>query len=58
MRAKIASQGKEDFMTECAANDPRFTEEDWVDAFEWLTVSVHCPDCGYTDAHWVEYETM
>ena len=54
----ISSQGKEDFLSECAAHDGSFAEEDWVDAFEWIQVSLECGRCGMDMDNWLDYEAM
>ena len=54
----IHSQGKEDFEEECLSNDDSFTLEDWVNAFEWITISLSCIKCGFTDKDWLDLETM
>ena len=53
----ISSQGKQDFIDECLSNDDTFSEEDWVDGFEWITISLRCIACDYTE-EWMECETM
>ena len=54
----ISSQGKEDFAEECLANDDSFSQEDWVNAFEWITVSLSCIKCGHCEKNWLDFETM
>lgn len=54
----ISSQGKEYFIKECLSNDDSFTIEDWVDAFEWITISLSCKDCGLKSDGWLDLETM
>ena len=54
----IASQGKEDFIEECLANDDSFSLEDWVDAFEWISISLTCEKCGLISKKWLDLETM
>ena len=56
----ISSQGKADFISEVLENseDARFVEEDWVNAFEWITISLKCLTCGFEDKEWIDYETM
>ena len=54
----ISSQGKEDFEEECLSNDDSFTPDDWVNAFEGITVSLTCRGCGLTDDEWLVAETM
>ncbi len=54
----ISSQGKQDFLEECVAYDATFKAEDWVDAFEWITIALTCEACGETEEDWVDLETM
>lgn len=54
----ISSQGKDDFMEECVSNDDSFTIDDWVNAFEWITVSLSCENCTFEDSKWLDMETM
>lgn len=54
----ISSQGKKDFSEECLANDDSFSLKDWVDAFEWITVSVSCIKCNHSENNWLDFETM
>lgn len=53
----ISSQGKQDFIDECTSNDDSFSEDDWVDGFEWINISLRCAECDYTE-EWMECETM
>ena len=53
----ISSQGKEDFISECVSNDDSFSEEDWVDGFEWIKISLCCDNCSHEEG-WVDLETM
>ena len=34
VEVSISSQGKQDFLDECVANDDSFSERDWREAFE------------------------
>ncbi|WP_371366365.1 hypothetical protein SRRS_07530 [Sporomusa rhizae] len=56
----ISSQGQADFIAEVLENseDTRFVEDDWVNAFEWITISLKCLRCGFEDKKWIDYETM
>ncbi len=58
VRVWISSQGPEDFMSECVAHDDSFNGEDWVDAFEWMQVSLECLHCGIEMDNWLDYEAM
>lgn len=53
----ISSQGKQDFIDECTSNDDSFSEDDWVDGFEWISISLRCSECDYAE-EWMECETM
>lgn len=55
---RISSQGKQDFLEECIAHDDSFKAEDWVDAFEWITVSLTCEACGEAEEDWMDLEVM
>lgn len=54
----ISSQGKQDFIDECVSNDDSFIPDDWIDSFEWITVSLTCCHCENTDKDWLDCETM
>ncbi|ERK30504.1 hypothetical protein [Clostridium intestinale] len=53
----IFSQGKQYFIDECTNNDDSFSEDDWVDGFEWINISLRCVECDCTE-EWMECETM
>lgn len=55
---RISSQGKEDFIDECLSTDDSFSVEDWVDAFEWISISLICENCGELSEEWLDAETM
>lgn len=54
----ISSQGPKDFLEECVAHDDSFSAEDWVDGFEWITVSLTCANCDTVQRDWLDLETM
>ena len=54
----VSSQGKEDFIEECVSNDDSFSEDDWVDGFECIRISLNCSKCSCTEDDWVDCETM
>jgi len=56
----IMSQGKQDFIEEVGIvnEESEFSENDWVEAFEWITIGLTCFGCGYGDKKWIDYETM
>ena len=60
MRVSIMSQGKQDFIDESgiADGETEFSESDWVEAFEWITIGLNCNECGHGDEKWIDYETM
>ena len=58
VRVWISSQGREDFLAECAAKDSVFQEEDWVNGFEWIQASLECLRCGMDIEGWLDCETM
>lgn len=56
--AYISSQGKQDFIDECVANDDSFMPDDWIDGFEWITVALTCCNCQQLEQDWLDAETM
>ena len=54
----ISSQGKQDFIDECVSEDDSFLIDQWVDAFDWITVSLQCEPCAHTERGWLDLETM
>ena len=56
----IMSQGKQDFIDETgiADGESEFSENEWIEAFEWITIGLSCYGCGHSDETWVDYETM
>ena len=54
----ISSQGKEDFIEECVSNDDSFSDDDWVDGFEYIRIALNCTNCSYSEDDWVDLETM
>ncbi|MCL2102547.1 MAG: hypothetical protein FWH25_00750 [Syntrophorhabdaceae bacterium] len=57
---RIMSQGKQDFIEESGIADGEtdFLEDDWVEAFGWITIGLKCCGCGNNDEKWIDYETM
>lgn len=48
----------EQFAEEVVAYEPEtYAEEDYVDAFDWITISVECAGCGHKVRDWVNFET-
>ena len=60
MEICIMSQGKQDFIDESgiADGETEFSEDEWIEAFDWITIGLHCHGCGYSDEKWIDYETM
>jgi hypothetical protein len=54
----IASEGLAHFMDFLKDFGDRFKPEDWVDAFGWFQISLHCLSCQTSYPEWVDYETM
>lgn len=54
----ILSQGKQDFIKECVSYDDSFSEDGWVDGFEWITIGITCAACLYDEKGWLDLETM
>ena len=52
---KINSAGKEDFIEETEGD---FDENDWIEAFSWITISTECESCSEKNKEWISYETM
>ena len=56
----ISSQGQNNFIGELAEEikNGKFTKEDWVNAFEWITMDLTCLRCGKIYPNFINYETM
>ena len=52
---KISHTGKEHVMSE---DDPDITEENWAEAFDWITINLECSGCGKVTKDWIDLETM
>lgn len=51
-------EDREQFAEEVVAYEPDvYSEEDYVDAFDWITISVTCTGCGHRAKDWVNFET-
>ena len=57
MIVSISSQGKDDFIDETEDTD-EFSPDDWIEAFEWITIALKCCECEHEDNSWIDYETM
>ena len=51
----INSQGQKDFTQE--AGD-EYEPNDWVEAFDWITIKTKCNSCNKEYNNWISYETM
>lgn len=58
VKIHIMSQGRQDFLEECVAYDSSFSADDWVNAFEWIDISLRCEGCGHIEKEWLDMETM
>jgi hypothetical protein len=52
---KINSQGKQDFVEEAGEE---YNPNDWINAFEWITINLTCSKCKKENKEWISYETM
>lgn len=53
---EIEVEDEEQFIEECVTESPdEFSPEDFVDAFNWITVNVHCESCG-NEEEWISLE--
>jgi ribosomal protein S27E len=50
----INSKGQQDFIEEAEG----LNEDDWVEAFSWITIGIHCKSCDEANMSWISYETM
>jgi len=51
---KIQHSGKEDAISDGA---PEINEENWQDAFDWITIDLECAGCGKINKSWLDFET-
>ncbi|MCQ2595582.1 MAG: hypothetical protein MJ196_10005 [Treponemataceae bacterium] len=58
IKLNITSQGRQDFIDECAGSDDSFAEDEWVNAFEWIKIGLNCSGCQSKEADWLDAETM
>ncbi len=51
-------EDKEQFMEECVECEPdKYTPEDYVNAFNWIVISLKCTECSYFMPTWLNEET-
>ena len=54
---EIEAEDKEQFIEEVVELEPdKYTEEDYVDAFNWITIDLKCAECGEEFKNWVSLE--
>lgn len=54
----IELEDPEQFAEEVIAWEPeKYSEEDFVDAFDWITIPVECACCHHRVRDWVNFET-
>ena len=52
----IHNTGKKDLLEDQACE--YINEDNWVDAFDWISIDLECSDCGKKTKEWFEMETM
>lgn len=54
----IELEDPEQFAEEVVQYEPeKYAEEDYVDAFDWITISLDCAGCRHKIKDWVNFET-
>lgn len=57
VKVGIEAEDKEQFIEECVSEYPdEFSPDDYIDAFNWITVSVKCCNCEMTCEEWISLE--
>ena len=51
----IYSKGKEDFLME---TEGELNENEWAEAFSWISIDLICEKCRLEEKEWINYETM
>ena len=55
-RYPIEAEDQEQFIEECVMEYPdEFSEDNYVDAFNWITVTLHCVNCDDKN-EWINLE--
>lgn len=58
IKVGIEVEDKEQFIEEVVECEPdQFSEEDYVDAFDWIVIDTKCPRCGREEKDWISFET-
>lgn len=53
----IEAEDKEQFIEEVISTEPdRFTVDDYVDAFNWIVISLKCNKCNHEIKNWIDLE--
>lgn len=56
MTIDIEIEDKEQFIEECVNEYPdRFSPEDYIDSFDWITINIRCKKCAY-EYEWISLE--
>lgn len=56
VKLSIEAEDYEQFIEECVDEYPdEFTNENYVDAFNWITITLHCLNCGDKN-EWIDLE--
>ncbi len=57
IETEIEVEDKTQFLEECVEDCPdEFKPEDYVDAFGWIVMNIHCRECGCRQKGWVDLE--
>lgn len=54
----LQSMGREEFITELqiAEGNTGFAPEDWLNAFDWIFITLNCHKCGHRHENWLDHE--
>lgn len=56
VKMEIEVEDQEQFIEECVTDNPdEFSPEDFVDAFNWIVVNIHCESCE-NEEEWIDLE--
>ena len=53
----IETADKEEFIEDIVSEYDEFEPEDYVDAFDWICISITCTNCNEKIEDWVSFET-
>lgn len=55
---EIEVEDREQFIEEVVEEEPdKYVPEDYVDAFDWICITIKCSECGQVINDWVNFET-